>query len=78
MTRHITPALLQMKVRLSHEGRTILEIAATTVVSQGAISEDSERAQEDQRHRGHHQEEDRDFLILLRIVRYNRPHPSPG
>ena len=39
MAHHITPAILQMSDRLSHEGRTQLEIAAITGVSQGAISE---------------------------------------
>ena len=38
MVRHFTPAILQMIVRLSREGRTQLEIAVITGVSLGAIS----------------------------------------
>ena len=46
MARHITSAKLQIIVKLSREGRTPLEIAAITGVSQGAISKILKRSRE--------------------------------
>ena len=83
MTCPITPAIVQTIVSLSREGRTQLEIAAITGVSQGAISKIIKRSREtgaqNQRPRGHRQRSTnaREDRVLLRMVLYNRFHSSP-
>ena len=82
MARHITPAMLQMLARLSREGRTQLEIAAITGVSQGAISKILKRSREtgttNQKSRRHRERSTnaRD-RFLLRMVHYNWFQSSP-
>ena len=76
MARHIIPAILQVIIRFSREGRTQLEIAAITGVSQGVISPILKRSREigspkPSRH-SQRSTNSRQERVLLRIVRYNR------
>ena len=78
MARHIPPAIMQLIVRLSRQGRRQKAIAEITGVTQGAVSKILKRFRDtgnaNQRPRGHRQRltTARQDHGLLRMMRKNR------